>query len=92
MIRYHILVYGEVQGVGFRYFVRMTASRLGICGWVRNNYDGSVEIDSEGDAPAMEEFIKAIREGNRFSRVEGVYLDRLEHPEGSRGFRIAEDR
>lgn len=42
-IRVHAVVAGLVQGVGFRYFTVMTAGKLGLGGWVRNCYDGSVE-------------------------------------------------
>ena len=48
MIRYHVNVFGDVQGVGFRYFVLKNASLYGINGWVRNKSDSSVEIDAEG--------------------------------------------
>ena len=39
------IVRGRVQGVGFRWFVQREAQILGLAGWVRNNPDGSVEID-----------------------------------------------
>ncbi len=47
-IRKHIIMYGQVQGVGLRYQIRHAASRFGVTGWVRNLYDGSVEMELEG--------------------------------------------
>jgi len=39
----HVVVHGGVQGVGFRWFAREEAARLGITGWIRNRDDGTVE-------------------------------------------------
>ncbi len=49
MIAAHVLVSGIVQGVGYRWWTRRTAAELGLRGWVRNLYDGRVEIWVEGD-------------------------------------------
>ncbi|MCX7049420.1 MAG: acylphosphatase [Candidatus Sumerlaeota bacterium] len=74
MPREHIVVHGIVQGVGFRYYTLRQAQALGVSGWARNRYDGTVEIEAEADAETLEEFIEAVREGPRFSRV--TSLDR----------------
>ena len=42
-IRKHIILYGRVQGVGFRYYSVYKSRQLGLTGWVRNLYDGTVE-------------------------------------------------
>lgn len=47
-IRKHIIFYGRVQGVGFRYYAVQKANQLGLTGWVKNLYDGSVEREVEG--------------------------------------------
>ena len=49
MSEMHVRVAGVVQGVGFRWFVRERARRLGLSGWVRNLPDGSVEVLASGD-------------------------------------------
>lgn len=49
MTELHVRVSGVVQGVGFRWFVRERARRLGLAGWVRNLPDGSVEVAASGD-------------------------------------------
>ena len=47
-VRKHIFFYGRVQGVGFRYYAVQKANQLGLTGWVKNLYDGSVEMEVEG--------------------------------------------
>ena len=47
-IRKHIKFYGSVQGVNFRYTSSTIAKKLGLTGWVRNEYDGSVEMEAQG--------------------------------------------
>ncbi len=71
----HIIIYGMVQGVGFRYFVHGRATRLGLSGIVRNLYDGSVEIEAEGDRSLLEEFIKEVKIGPRAAHVSGMKID-----------------
>lgn len=63
MKAYHIVITGHVQGIGYRYFVRMAANRLGIFGWVRNCSDGSVEMHGEGDEASLDRFMNEIRKG-----------------------------
>ena len=59
-IRRHIIFYGSVQGVGFRWKASHTARRLGISGWVKNLYDGSVEMEAEGTPQDIEDLIEAL--------------------------------
>jgi acylphosphatase len=59
----HAVVRGRVQGVGFRWFVRETAHRLGLAGWVRNLGDGSVEVAADGDDESIDAFRRALRQG-----------------------------
>ena len=46
-------VSGNVQGVGFRYFVMSVAKELGLTGWVRNLYDGNVQVVAEGKRTSL---------------------------------------
>ena len=48
-IRYHVIFYGQVQGVGFRYRAYYAAYQLGLTGWVRNCWDETVEMEVQGD-------------------------------------------
>ena len=68
----HYLVRGRVQGVGYRYFARAAAERLGVKGFVRNLYDGDVEIHAEADAPTLQLFRQELERGPRMARVAEV--------------------
>ncbi|MDZ7265102.1 MAG: acylphosphatase [candidate division KSB1 bacterium] len=71
----HIIVKGLVQGVGFRWFVERTAKKLGLKGYVRNLYNGNVEIEVEGDRSLIEELIAQVKVGNRQARVSDLTVD-----------------
>jgi len=59
----HVVVHGRVQGVGFRWFVRTEARRLGLAGWVRNLSDGTVEMRASGIAQFLSALEQAIQRG-----------------------------
>ena len=63
VVALHVRVSGTVQGVGFRWFVRERARRLGLAGWVRNNQDGSVEVAAEGEEPQIELLRSELQKG-----------------------------
>ncbi len=67
-----IIVRGMVQGVGFRYYCQKRATAAGLCGWVRNNPDGSVEAWAEGDITAIEQLIADLKVGPSNARVDTV--------------------
>lgn len=79
-------VRGLVQGVGFRWFARNEARRLGIAGWVRNREDGSVEVAASGGDEAVRALIARLQRGPSGSRVDEVRelpsagLDELPEP------------
>src|SRR4029077_752941 len=68
--RLHGVVHGDVQGVGFRYFLMHEARRLGLRGWVRNRDDGTVEFVAEGSRADLERLKEAAERGPRMARVE----------------------
>jgi acylphosphatase len=76
---------GRVQAVGYRAWAIATAERLGLCGWVRNRPDGSVEMLVSGPADAVEAMIAACRRGPPAARVAGVEVMEAED-DGSAGF------
>lgn len=63
---------GRVQGVGFRWWTRKTADRLGVLGTVKNLRDGTVEVMARAEETAMEKFVNMLREGPPASRVTEV--------------------
>jgi len=63
MIRKHIVFYGIVQGVGFRYRARCGADRYGCTGWVRNEWDGSVTMEIQGQEADIDRVVALIAAG-----------------------------
>jgi acylphosphatase len=53
---------GNVQGVGFRFTAVMISRRYNVTGYVKNMYDGSVELVTEGEEKEIEEFLNEIKE------------------------------
>ncbi|MBN2611474.1 MAG: acylphosphatase [Bacteroidales bacterium] len=72
MVHKDIVITGMVQGVGFRYTARQVAESLGITGFVRNLYDGSVYIEAEGSETNMENFLAWCHQGPPHAVVENV--------------------
>lgn len=65
----HLAITGNVQGVGFRAWLRDEAEAVGITGWVRNRRDGSVEALLAGEAEVVRALIERCRSGPRGSVV-----------------------
>jgi acylphosphatase len=79
-----IVVYGRVQGVGFRYYVQHVANRLGLTGDVRNCPDSTVEIVVEGSARKIIEFVEQVEKGPALARVQRVAVTDIP-PQGTYG-------
>lgn len=71
----HIKVEGHVQGVGFRYFVYEKAENLGLFGWVRNRFDGSVEIWAQGNSSRLQDLLDAVHQGPSRSFVSDIKFE-----------------
>lgn len=61
--RLHAIISGRVQGVGFRYFVQENAYRLNLKGWVRNRWDGTVEVEAEGNQRVLDQLVQTLHQG-----------------------------
>lgn len=72
--RLHAYISGRVQGVAFRFFAQHEARVLGLTGWVRNLYDGRVEVVAEGERERLEQFLAELKKGPRLARVEKVEI------------------
>ena len=70
--RLHVVLSGRVQGVAYRYFAEKRASSLGLLGWVRNLFDGRVEVVAEGERAVLESFLAELRKGPRLALVESA--------------------
>lgn len=71
-VRKYIEFYGRVQGVGFRYYSTYKARELGLTGWVRNRYDGSVEMEVQGEPDLIDALLLYLH------RQRFVQIDRME--------------
>lgn len=72
VVQVHAVVHGEVQGVGFRWFVLERARSLQLAGWVRNRLDGAVECVAQGPQDDLERLVAEMRRGPIAALVERV--------------------
>lgn len=80
-IRLHARIFGSVQGVSFRYYAIQQARSLDVVGWVRNRWDGSVEVVAEGDREAVNHLLAWLQEGPPWAQVDRVDVQ-WEKPSG----------
>lgn len=64
IVREHMKIYGRVQGVGFRYRAKYAADGIGITGWVRNDWDGSVELEAQGTIGQINQMLTLINQSS----------------------------
>jgi acylphosphatase len=84
---FHAKISGRVQGVGFRYSCYHEARRLGLSGWVRNEFNGDVEVWAEGRAEKLDRLLQWLHRGPPGARVDSVDCTRRQSA-GYRGFEI----
>ncbi|MDQ3243217.1 MAG: acylphosphatase [Gemmatimonadota bacterium] len=68
----HLQIAGRVQGVGFRWFLRVAGRRLRVAGWVMNRPDGTVEVAASGQQDALDELRRLAGKGPLDARVSEV--------------------
>jgi acylphosphatase len=71
-VRARVIITGRVQGVFFRMETKRAADRIGVCGWVRNRPEGTVEAVFEGTKAKVEDILAWCRDGSPLARVERV--------------------
>jgi acylphosphatase len=86
---FYAVVRGAVQGVAFRYHARLRATELGLCGFVRNLPDGSVEVFAEGEEEGLQELERWLGHGPPSARVCEVDLSSAQPRGDYRSFVIA---
>lgn len=85
-IRKRIRFYGRVQGVGFRYRAKYLAQSLGLVGWVKNEWDGTVSMEIQGREAQIDRLLRGINQG-QFIQID--WIDTEEIPtEQESGFRV----
>lgn len=77
MIRYHILFRGHVQQVGFRYYSMTFAGENNCTGWVKNNDDGSVEMEIQGTDSQINQVIASLQS---IQHIKIKTIDKIEIP------------
>ena len=87
IVRKHIIFHGSVQGVGFRYYSEHKANQLRLTGWVKNLYNGDVEMEVQGSEAAIDELV-AFLAGRRFVQITGMDVKKLDVVEDERSFGI----
>jgi acylphosphatase len=87
MVRRHVVVTGDVQGVFFRHSTRDEAERRDVSGWVTNADDGSVEAVFEGEEEDVGAVVEFCRTGPSSADVDDVEVSE-EEPEGLDGFEV----
>jgi acylphosphatase len=90
MKRVHVEVRGDVQGVGYRYTLRMIAADAGVAGWVRNRRNGTVEAEIEGEPEHVDEVLAWMADGPPGARVDDARVSDAA-PTGDRGFEVRPD-
>lgn len=88
MKAFSIIVSGDVQGVGYRYFAKKEALKLGLVGWAANKQDGTVEIFAQGHPEAVQKFIDWCKKGSPMATVEGVTVEATEPDENLKNFEV----
>ena len=88
--RKHMTISGDVQGVGFRYRANYAAKGLGLTGYVRNLYNGKVELEVQGDRELISRFLSEINAG-RFINIEDIESKTIPVLEDERSFIVRHD-
>ena len=90
IIRRRIDLYGWVQGVGLRWRAENAANALGVTGWVRNNFDGSVTMELQGTEAQIDGVLLAVERGS-YVRIENMRVKTLPATEDEWGFTVQDD-
>ncbi|RLD14334.1 MAG: acylphosphatase [Caldiserica bacterium] len=86
--RIEVKIYGIVQGVGFRFYAQFRALELGIKGYVKNNFDGSVTFVGEGDEEDLKKMVEYLKKGPTGAVVQKIDIDWKEAKDEFKDFRI----
>ncbi|MBL7141814.1 acylphosphatase [Patescibacteria group bacterium] len=83
-----IKIYGQVQGVSFRYATQRFAKSLGLAGWVCNEFNGSVKILAIGSEDDIKKLIDWCAHGPSWARVDNVEVEKQQIKESLKRFEI----
>jgi acylphosphatase len=86
-IRLRLYIYGQVQGVGFRYRAKYAAQMLDLTGWVENKDDGSVEMEVQGLPENIQQMLPMIQQSD-YIQIEKVEKTECTPDPYARGFSV----
>jgi acylphosphatase len=72
LTKIHLQIHGKVQGVFYRQSARELAKLLGLDGWIKNNPDGTVELEARGAEQAVEQFLSWCQKGPPHAEVRQI--------------------
>jgi acylphosphatase len=81
-------IFGRVQGVGYRYYVYKNATELGLKGYAKNNFDGTVEVVVDGNSDSIEIIERILKVGPARSNVDRLRKEELLYENKFTGFDI----
>ena len=87
LVRKRMVFRGQVQGVGFRWHARFSASALGLTGWVENQYDGSVIMEVQGTDEEIYSMLQELGSG-RFIDIQDMEVTTIPLVEDERKFSV----
>ena len=90
IIRKHFFFKGRVQGVGFRYRAQNAASLYSVTGWVKNLYDGSVEMEAQGTEEDIDKVVQALQ-NSRYIVINDMYVADRQPDLHETSFRIKDE-
>ena len=90
LLRKRLVFRGRVQGVGFRWRARAAAHNAGATGWVRNNFDGSVTMELQGDEAQIDRVVQSL-DHDRYIRIDSMEVRRIPVDQEERGFETRDD-
>ena len=88
MIRFHVFVYGIVQSVGFRNYIKIKANKLNIKGWIKNLEDGGIEAVFEGDENNVNDIIEHCKNGPYLAKVDNIIVKEEDYENEFKEFKI----
>lgn len=87
IVRKHMRFIGRVQGVGFRYRAKYAANGVGITGWVRNEWDGSVELEAQGTEEQINRMLVMINKSD-YIVIDNIEIELIPLEEHEKGFHV----
>ncbi len=78
MKRIHLIISGDVTGVGYRSWAKRQAKELGLMGWVKNREDKTVELVAEGNEEVLKKLVVVCKKGPDVAWVERVDAEWLD--------------